>query len=62
MTTRIARSIAAALSLVLPAHAAAQVGSEWAEGRKQGHKDKPGDDDVDIVLQSSGSVSVEYRS
>jgi beta-lactamase superfamily II metal-dependent hydrolase len=36
--------------------------AEWAHERIEGHKDKAGDDDVDILIRSDGSVGVEYRN
>ncbi len=35
---------------------------EWAHGRVNGHKDEAGDDDVDILIRSNGTVRVEYRN
>ena len=34
---------------------------EWKHGRKNGHTDKAGDDDVDILIRSNGEIVVEYR-
>jgi len=34
---------------------------EWSHGRKNGHKDKAGDDDVDILIRANGKVVVKYR-
>ncbi len=34
---------------------------EWAEGRILGCRDKPGDDDVEIVLPFNCSSKVDYR-
>jgi len=34
---------------------------EWDYGRIAGHEDKPGDDDVDIVLPAKGAIRVNYR-
>ncbi|MBI4719207.1 MAG: MBL fold metallo-hydrolase [Planctomycetes bacterium] len=34
---------------------------EWGEGRVPGAKDQPGDDDVDILIRSDGSIAVDYR-
>lgn len=34
---------------------------EWTHGRKKDHKDKSGDDSVDIVLRKGGGVDVDYR-
>ena len=36
--------------------------AEWAEGRIDGHKDKPGDDDVDIMISADGTLTVKYRN
>lgn len=35
-------------------------GNEWSEGRIAGCVDKAGDDDVEIILPSEGSVKVKY--
>lgn len=35
---------------------------EWDHGRKSGHEDSAGDDDVDITISSSGKVEVKYRN
>lgn len=35
---------------------------EWKHGRIAGHKDKAGDDDVDILIRPDGEVLVSYRS
>ena len=37
-------------------------GAEWDFGRKPGHKDKAGDDDVDILISPVGKIVVEYRN
>ncbi len=37
-------------------------GTEWDLGRKPGHKDKAGDDDVDILIRPDGKIVVEYRN
>ena len=34
---------------------------EWAYLRVAGPEDKPGDDDVDILIRSSGELIVDYR-
>ena len=34
---------------------------EWECGRKKGHKDMSGDDDVDIVISATGDLTVAYR-
>ena len=34
---------------------------EWAHGRVNGQHDGTGDDDVDIVISQSGTVTVQYR-
>ena len=34
---------------------------EWAVGRISGCKDKPGDDDVEILIPAEGEPVVEYR-
>ncbi len=34
---------------------------EWNHGRISGHRDKAGDDDVDILIRPSGEIVVEYR-
>lgn len=34
---------------------------EWSHGRVRGCRDKPGDDDVEIVITKSGEVRVAYR-
>ncbi len=33
---------------------------EWAHGREDGHKDKAGDDDIDILIRLDGTIEVEY--
>jgi beta-lactamase superfamily II metal-dependent hydrolase len=35
---------------------------EWKYGSKRGHKDKPGDDDVDILIRPNGQLLVAYRN
>lgn len=35
---------------------------EWANGRKAGEKDKPGDDDVEVKISATGQLTVQYRS
>ena len=35
---------------------------EWDCGRIDGHKDKSGDDDVDIVVSANGDLTVAYRN
>lgn len=35
--------------------------NEWAEGRVAGQTDKPGDDDVDIIIHADGTVAVDYH-
>ena len=35
---------------------------EWSHGRQNGHRDPSGDDDVDILIRSNGTVRVEYRN
>ena len=35
---------------------------EWPDGRIKGHKDKIGDDDIDIVITADGTVQVAYRN
>jgi competence protein ComEC len=37
-------------------------GAEWDFGRISGHKDKAGDDDVDILISPDGEIVVEYRN
>lgn len=37
-------------------------GAEWDFGRIPGHKDKAGDDDVDILIRPDGEIVVEYRN
>ena len=34
---------------------------EWAEGSKDTDQDKAGDDDVDILIDKDGKLTVEYR-
>jgi len=34
---------------------------EWDYGKIKGHKDLKGDDDIDILIHSDGTVKVEYR-
>jgi competence protein ComEC len=36
-------------------------GDEWDDGSAQEDKDKPGDDDVDVLIQPDGEIVVEYR-
>ena len=36
-------------------------GKEWTEGGTSGATDGAGDDDVDVLIESTGSVTVEYR-
>ena len=35
---------------------------EWAHGRTNGHSDPTGDDDVDIVVTPTGTITVQYRN
>lgn len=35
---------------------------EWAYERQAGHRDEPGDDDVDILIRPTGEVVVAYRN
>lgn len=35
---------------------------EWPYGRIKGHKDKIGDDDIDIVITAGGALQVAYRN
>ncbi len=35
---------------------------EWTEGRIQNNTDGAGDDDVDILIRSNGTIRVEYRN
>ncbi len=35
---------------------------EWNHGSIPGHSDKPGDDDVDIILRPTGEILVDYRT
>ena len=35
---------------------------DWAHGRINGHHDPTGDDDIDIIVRSNGSISVQYRN
>ncbi len=35
---------------------------EWSVGRTDGHVDKAGDDDIDIVIRASGKVEVDYSN
>ena len=35
---------------------------EWDHGRTPGHKDRAGDDDVDINISSGGVLKVRYRN
>ena len=35
--------------------------AEEVDGRQSGHKDKAGDDDVDILIRPNGDVRVENR-
>lgn len=35
---------------------------EWSHGRQQGHHDPAGDDDVDVIIGSNGSITVQYRN
>lgn len=36
-------------------------GAEWAFGRLSGNVDRPGDDDVDVLIRADGTLLVEYR-
>ena len=33
---------------------------EWSHARIDGHKDKSGDDDVDVLIRADGEILVEY--
>lgn len=35
---------------------------EWDHGRVNGHHDPTGDDDIDILVRSDGSITVQYRN
>ncbi len=35
---------------------------EWSHGHIPGHSDRPGDDDVDIILRPTGEILVDYRT
>jgi len=35
---------------------------EWDHGRVNGHHDPTGDDDIDILVRSDGSMAVQYRN
>jgi competence protein ComEC len=37
-------------------------GTEWDHGRINGNTDPAGDDDVDILIRSTGEIIVEYRN
>ena len=39
-----------------------QPDQEWSNGRINGHHDPAGDDDIDIVISSNGTVTVQYRN